>query len=150
MTTHPTTMPRRHRTRWLAAVLVPIAFITQAESCSEALEEPKSTLGNDAPDDEPVAPASHVSPSDFSISMFITENQCFDSAGALITAEPDLSYIGNDDLDGREFTIVYSVAGETYNVDLQGDGQYRYDRVILDTPSCTSSLSARVTAVRER
>jgi hypothetical protein len=108
---------------------------------------------------EPATPiteslSSSVSTSDFDVSMFITENECYNSAGALITAEPDLTYIGTEDIDGREFTIVFDVTGggmrQTGSVELHADGQYSYGSEMYDTPTCVSTLTATVTDVRER
>ena len=131
-----------------------------ADSCSETKstdDDPVIIDGQEPqqPQSEYVEPAESVSLSDFSVDLFITENQCFDTAGALITAEPDLSYTGTADLDGRTFTIVYEVSGgganETYSMELNGDdGNYSYDTHMISTDRCVDGLNARVTAIRER
>lgn len=128
--------------------------VTEAPTVAPTTEAPVITTPPTEAPTTTEAPELPVSASDFAITMFITENECYDSAGALITAEPDLTYLGTQDLTGREFTIVFDVSGggleQTGSVELQSDGKYSYESEMYDVPTCPDTLTATVTAVRER
>lgn len=92
------------------------------------------------------APASDVSISDFSIELVVLENQCFDTAGALVTVKPMLNTLTGH-YDGQA-TLVYEVHGgeavETYNIEVDGDN-YTTSKLHIQTPTCNVNLTAEPT-----
>jgi hypothetical protein len=97
--------------------------------------------------DAPIA--NDVSIADFTIEIVVLEEQCFNTAGSLITAEPELF---TDVEDLGVFTITFQVPVEggvdTYSIDYDSDsGQYTYDRMNLSTATCNPDLTATVVRV---
>lgn len=89
---------------------------------------------------------------DVSVSLFIIEDECFNTAGALVTVEPDVSVSATVD---QEYLVVYEISGveggsETYNLTLHDDGTYTFSQEQLSTESCDHDLQVNVTAVRPR
>lgn len=93
---------------------------------------------------------------DFMIDLIILENKCFNTAGALVTVEPELVVSDLDSFlaSGNEYTIVYEVHGgeavNTYNLSLDSDGNYTYDQETISTASCDFELVAEVVRVLQR
>jgi hypothetical protein len=94
--------------------------------------------------------------SDFMLDLILLEDECYGSAGALLTVEPDLTWLGNDSkLDaGEDWTLIYEIHGgeygtETYNLTVHGDdGSYSYDEHIISTASCYYDVSVEIVRVR--
>lgn len=101
----------------------------------------------------PAAPAAETewSIDDFSIDIVVIEDKCYDSAGALMTIEPDVSIRGGS-YDGQA-TLVYEVHGgginDTFNVEIDGD-RYSYDQELLDVDRCNVTLTATPVRLIER
>jgi len=93
------------------------------------------------------------SPDDFAVELIVLENQCFNSAGALITVEPKLSILGAQPAPEQTLTVIYEIHGgesvETRNLEVSG-GQYTYDESTISTADCADELSATVVDVLER
>ena len=87
---------------------------------------------------------------DVTITLFETGSECFNSAGAIVTWEPEVTTRNNFQGDAL---VVYDVLGgefvETYNIELS-DGSFSYRPELTSTESCTYELSAIVTDVRLR
>lgn len=93
-------------------------------------------------------------PEHFAVSLVVTESRCFNSAGANVTVEPELSYTGPGLPDGGEWQIIYEIHGgevvETFSFDVTSDGDYSYRPHLVQTPTCSDTLTATVVNVRER
>lgn len=92
---------------------------------------------------------------DFLIELFVIEDECFGSAGALVTVEPDLTYVGANPYPGGEHLLVFEISGveggtETYNLTVHDDGNYTYNQEMLSTTSCDYNLGVEVVGVRSR
>ena len=90
-------------------------------------------------------------PSDFDIDLIVMEDECFDTAGALVTVEIDLGW--RVPIDGR-VTLVYTIYGgeygsDTFNLDIEGD-TYSYDSKVISTASCYYDLQVEVVRVIQR
>lgn len=98
------------------------------------------------------APTPTLTADDFHVELVITENQCFNTAGANITFEPELTYVGSGPYPGGEYLLVYRVeqTGETFNLEVHDDGRYSYDEEFVQTDDCPDELSATITTLRER
>jgi PBP1b-binding outer membrane lipoprotein LpoB len=87
---------------------------------------------------------------DFGISARITENQCFDTAGASIQYSPVLAYKGVLPLDpSTTFQVTYVEQipnGATHTVEVTG-GKYSSDSQLVDTDNCPQTVALAVTAV---
>ena len=87
--------------------------------------------------------------SDFIVELIVLESECFNTAGALVTVEPDLF----SDVTGN-YTIVYEIHGgeavETLRLELSDDGSYSYSEHTVSTASCEYDLSTEVVNVIER
>ena len=98
-------------------------------------------------------PAAPLVPEGFSINLVVTESQCFDTAGALVTVEPELTIVLRQPAPDETVTVVYEVHGgeavETFSFDLTGT-EYSYDPLVISTATCDAVLSARVVDVMER
>lgn len=89
----------------------------------------------DAPEVEP--PADKLALADIQLELITLENQCFDTAGALITVEPDL-YVPGGQVEGT-WTLIYEITGggafETYSMELSGD-RYSKNEHHISTDAC--------------
>lgn len=94
---------------------------------------------------------SAVSLDDFQLDLIVLESQCFDTAGGLVTIEPDLSIPGAS-YDGQA-TLVYEVHGgdsvETFRLELDGTN-FTYNEETISTPTCSSHLTAVPVRLIER
>jgi hypothetical protein len=86
---------------------------------------------------------------DFAVELTVLEEQCFDSAGSLITAEPMLY---TDIVDRGDITVTYTVPVEggtnTFSLDYDSDSeQFSYDELNLSTETCNPDLTTTVTRV---
>jgi hypothetical protein len=91
---------------------------------------------------------------DFLVELVVLEDECFNSAGALVTVEPDLTLTSTrEPAPDQELTIVFEIHGgenvETQRIDLTGDS-YSYEEHVVSTESCEYELSAEVVQVIER
>lgn len=90
---------------------------------------------------------------DFVIELVTLESQCFNSAGGLVTVEPNLSISDLSAWD-QEATLVYTILGgeaeETFNVTIHDDGKYSFEQHTIQTPTCESVLTAVPTRLIER
>jgi len=88
---------------------------------------------------------------DFTIELITLESECFDSAGALVTVEPDL-YIRDGEYPGKA-TLVFEIRGgehtETFRMELDGDG-YTTNEEMIATATCSANLTAVPTNLIER
>ena len=89
---------------------------------------------------------------DVAINLIVLENQCYDSAGALITFEPELG-VGEDGDAGGRYTLTYDVTGggahQTYSIEIDGT-RYSNDQHMVSTDTCVSFLTATPTRLIER
>jgi len=93
-------------------------------------------------------------PTDFTVQLIVLEDECYGSAGGLVTFEPDLTVDSIEDWD-TDATIVYEIRGgedgaETHRIELKADGQYRYSEEIVGTAECGDRLTAEVVRVLSR
>lgn len=106
--------------------------------------EPSDVEINDVEVSEP----EDLTTDDFEIELVILESQCFNTAGASVTVEPDLATSADVT---RDYTIVYEIHGgeatETFNIELHEDGTYEFDQEFISTESCDYVLTAEVVRV---
>jgi hypothetical protein len=92
-------------------------------------------------------------PEDFTIELVVLESQCFNTAGALVTVEPELAINTIKPTAGQTLTIVYEIHGgenvETYNLEVEGTS-YSYDEHTVSTETCEPELTAEVVDVISR
>jgi hypothetical protein len=86
----------------------------------------------------------------FAIELTILESECFNTAGGLVTIRPELSYDGPDLT--QDYTLTYSIDGgehpnDVYRIEVQADGNYRFDEEVISTLDCDAVLTPRVVAV---
>lgn len=91
---------------------------------------------------------------DFLVELIILESQCFNSAGALVTVEPDLTLTAaTGPAPDQELTIVFEIHGgefvETRRLDVTGDS-YSYEEYVVSTESCEYDLSTEIVQVINR
>ena len=89
-------------------------------------------------------------PEDFEVELVVIEDQCFGSAGALVTVRPTVTYKGFRQMAG-DWLLVYEVVGveagkETYNLSISDD-EYTVRELVLSTDSCDHNLAALVTNI---
>ena len=102
----------------------------------------------------PTATSERVEPSltDFDLELIIIEDQCFNTAGALVTVRPDLYYDGPDLPPSARYLLVYKVIGgenvETFNLEIEGDS-YSFDDETISTSSCNYDLSIELVRLLE-
>lgn len=123
----------------------------RVETDDEGPTTTSSTTTTTAPTTTTTAP-DPLTTDDVSLSLFIIEDECFNTAGALVTVEPDVSVSGPVD---QEYLVVYEISGveggtETFNLTLHADGTYSFRQETLSTESCNHDLQVTVTAVRPR
>lgn len=133
---------KKHST--IAAVIA-AALLTACASGTSKLNPPDITANKPTPN------PSTVSLNDFQIDLIVLDSECFGSAGANVTAEPNLSIDGGE-FDGQA-TLVYDVRGgeavETHSMELNGSS-YTYDKLFISTASCNFNLTATPTRLITR
>lgn len=99
------------------------------------------------------APPLPLAPEDYAIALTVTANQCFNSAGGLVTVEPSFSIVNIRAL-ASPVTLIYDIHGgehvETASVDVAADGTMTVRRATIDTPTCDVIPTAVITQVIER
>lgn len=145
VTTTPTAPSERSTT-----TLVVTTTIEGAQTTTTTTSTPTSTTGTTTP--TPTTTLPDLTIDDVSIDLFVIESQCFNTAGATVTVEPDVS-IDTARYDGRETRVVYEILGgeavERFHLTLEGDS-YSYEEHRVSTPTCSDTLTARVVDVRSR
>jgi len=107
-----------------------------------------------APAPPTAAPPKHAEPSlsDFDIELVVIEDQCFNTAGALVVVRPDLSYDGPTLPASAKYLLVYRILGgenvETFNLEITGSSYQASDQMI-QTSSCTYRLSVELVRLME-
>lgn len=88
----------------------------------------------------------------FSVELIVTESECFGSAGALVTVEPEMTVV-NLPPDDYRATLVFEIHGgeadETANLEIDG-AEYSYDELLISTASCDYELSVELVRLIER
>lgn len=138
----------------LIGVLVVLAGIGMAGGGREETAAPTTTKATTTTTTEPY----EIDISDVTVELVVLESQCFNSAGAVVVVEPEVS-VEPEALEalssGTPYTIIYDVTGieggtNTYRIETHGDGSYSYDEHVLSTATCNYRLKAEVTAVIPR
>ena len=142
----------------VVGVLVVLAGIGIAgggrEETPTTVEETTTTTVTTTTTTEPY----EIDISDVTVELVVLESQCFNSAGAVVVVEPEVS-AEPEALEalssGTPYTIIYDVTGieggtNTYRIETHGDGSYSYEEHVLSTATCNYRLKAEVTAVIPR
>jgi hypothetical protein len=84
---------------------------------------------------------------DFKIDLVVTSDECFGSADALTTVEPELAYTGSG-FDG-DYRLIYKInvsggSSITDTIGISGDGSYRASEQMIDAPTCDPKLTVRM------
>jgi hypothetical protein len=82
---------------------------------------------------------------DFAINLVVVEDQCFDTAGALVTFEPEVKYSGPN-LTGQTWSLTYQLNGgkspNIYTIEGSGNDFTVNDRQRVQTRTCQDVLTA--------
>jgi hypothetical protein len=89
---------------------------------------------------------------DFVVTLTTLESQCFNTAGALVTVEPEVANLRPVDSDYRA-TLVYEIHGgenvETFNLEIAGTN-ITYRKHVVSTSTCSPQLTVVTTNLIER
>ncbi|MGW7199110.1 hypothetical protein [Streptomyces chryseus] len=105
------------------------------------------------PDPEPTY--AEVDADSFTIKLRTTERQCFGSAGCNVTVEPDLTYVGIDDIDpDAVYDITYEIRGDESGpviatAELSDETSLNYTPSLISTASASKKISVEITDVQE-
>lgn len=132
------------------------AAVVQQQDAPSA-SRPLASTGTQAPA-EPVADEPEPEPEPvtlgtdaFTVEPKVTSKQCFGSAGCSVEADLELS-IMNPAARGVAASITVEVTGDesgtiTETIDVDEDGQYQSTDLYMTTPSKSTKVKAKVTAV---
>jgi hypothetical protein len=132
---------------WIAAAVVAVVLVFAFLGDDD---EP----GPDSFTNTPSEPAESeaITLSNFGIDLVVLESQCFDTAGGLVTVEPDVSAVDVPPA-GYRATLVYEIRGgentETFNIEITGS-DYSYDEHLISTADCSDELTVVPTRLLER
>ncbi|WP_320784178.1 hypothetical protein [Streptomyces sp. CRN 30] len=168
----PPPAPRRPR-NWvvigsaaavIAAVIGTGIWVVQAQ---DGHDEPRATTSTSAPADDTVAAADDEEPEvepayaeldadSFEITLRTTDRQCFGSAGCNVTVEPELSYLGIEDIDPDSvYEITYEIKGDASGpviatAELSDETSLNYQPSSISTASSSTKVSVKITDVTEQ
>lgn len=134
-------------------VAQPAATVTvTAEPSDDSWFDDEAQDAGEAAETEP-ATAPNLRPKDFEIKLRIKEQECFGSAGCLITYQIDPSYKGSANLEGFKWEVTYEVqggdSGPVVNTFVIKNGGASYDREENISTPPDPELTAKVTAIYE-
>jgi len=156
-------MPRRRRPRIVVATL---ALGLLLVACGGSVDDSASTSTGPteasttvttSPPTTTAAPTTTLGkvwgPADFKVELITLESQCFDTAGAVVTVEPELVKVSLLEVE-VPLTIVYEIRGgenvDTYRLQLAPSGTYSFSEHVIQTVRCDDELTAEVVNVIQR
>ena len=129
-----------------------------AASASSATAKGADTARADDPDPYPSSSSTYaeVDADSFTIDLKTKSKQCFGSAGCNLTVEPDLAYVGVDDIDpDATYEITYEIHGDESGpiietAELSDQTSLNYTPSIISTPSSGTKVTVEITDVAEQ
>ncbi|OSZ61308.1 hypothetical protein OQI_06275 [Streptomyces pharetrae CZA14] len=125
-----------------------------ATTKSSAPTDDPVTVAAEEPEPEPTYPA--VDEDSFEMTLRTTERQCFGSAGCSVTVEPNLTYLGFEDLDpDAVYEITYEIRGDESGpvietAELSDQTTLNYTPTSLSTASSGTKITVEITDVLQR
>lgn len=129
----------------------PVAAATASTATQDA-----DTAAADDPDPYPSSTYAEVDADSFTIDLKTKSKQCFGSAGCNLTVEPDLTYMGIDDIDpDATYEITYEIHGDESGpiietAELSDQTSLNYTPSIISTPSSSTKVTVEITDVSEQ
>ncbi|MEU5633523.1 hypothetical protein ACH47C_26885 [Streptomyces rishiriensis] len=118
---------------------------------SGASDEGVMTAAADEPDPDPAY--EQVDADSFTMKLRTTSRHCFGSAGCNVTVEPDLTYVGLQDVDpAAVYEITYEISGDKSGpvietAELSNQTNLNYTPTLISTVSAGTKISVEITGV---
>jgi hypothetical protein len=118
---------------------------------SGASDEGVMTGAADEPDPDPAY--EQVDADSFTMKLRTTSRHCFGSAGCNVTVEPDLTYVGLQDVDpAAVYEITYEISGDKSGpvietAELSNQTNLNYTPTLISTVSAGTKISVEITDV---
>lgn len=168
----PPPAPKKSRTNAViigsaAAVIAAVVAtgIVVVQSGNDDSKPAATATASSAPDEdvEPAVEEPDLEPTyaeltadDFAVELRTTERQCFGSAGCNLTVEPDLSYVGIEDIDpDAVYEITYEIRGDRSGpviatAELSDEASLNFTQSLISTVSSGTKVSVKITDVTSR
>ena len=137
----------------LLAILTAITDSSKDDSAGGTASETSTVRSRSVATSTTTVPPVPLTPADFQVTVIVTEQKCFGSAGCIFTYTIDPTYIGTRTSPGPA-TVVYEIQGadetQTGNFEIDATGRATFDKEERIDASPGAVLSAVVTQVVER
>ncbi|MGW0550547.1 hypothetical protein [Streptomyces altiplanensis] len=167
----PPPTPKKNRTNAIiigaaAAVIAAVVAtgVVVVQSTDDSSKPTTSAAESSTPDTDAVADAAEepdleptyaeVDADSFAIKLRTTKRQCFGSAGCNVTVEPDLTYVGIDDIDpDAVYDITYEIRGDQSGpviatAELSDGTSLNFTPSLISTASASKKISVEITDVQ--
>lgn len=126
-----------------------------AATASTATQD-ADTAAADDPDPYPSSTYAELDADSFTIDLKTKSKQCYGTAGCNVTVEPDLTYVGIDDIDpDATYEITYEIHGDESGpvietAELSDQSSLNYSESLISTPSSGTKITVEITDVTEQ